>query len=95
MKLVVLPLADADIDAAGRWYEHEKDGLGEEFLRDVERILLFIGANPMAFAIEHGRLRGALLSKFPYVVRDRIRSETIEIVAVTHTSRSGSAWRGR
>ena len=36
-RLIVRPLAEADIDYAARWYDEERPGFADRFLSDVDQ----------------------------------------------------------
>ena len=46
-RLIVRPLAEADLDDAARWYEAERPGLAERFLGDVDRTFARIRGRPL------------------------------------------------
>lgn len=43
--------AESDVLHSYRWYEEQKEGLGEDFLVVIDAGLLTISANPMIFQI--------------------------------------------
>jgi hypothetical protein len=57
-----------EVDAAFSWYEAQRPGLGTEFLRTVEAALAGIARHPAMYAAVRGRVRRALLRRFPYGV---------------------------
>ncbi|MFH0902818.1 MAG: type II toxin-antitoxin system RelE/ParE family toxin [Pseudomonadota bacterium] len=93
--LVVRPAAAADVEDAYLWYEAQRRGLGEEFLSEVDRIVLSIVENPPRYSIIHRETRRALLRRFPYAVFYRVLDDTVVIVAVMHGSRDPRRWHGR
>lgn len=56
------------MQAAYRWYEREREGLGEEFLQIVDRVVGIIADYPEGFPVVHRDIRRALLKRFPYSV---------------------------
>ncbi|MBL4585671.1 MAG: type II toxin-antitoxin system RelE/ParE family toxin [Flavobacteriales bacterium] len=82
------PEADQEIPEAALWYEEQQQGLGSEFLNDVELILNFLEDRPEIFQKKHGEIREAPLKKFPFIVLYRIEQpETITVFAFFHTSK--------
>ena len=43
--------AEADVRAAFDWYEHQREGLGDEFLAELARAEEVVRANPLAYRI--------------------------------------------
>ena len=42
MNVVVHDEADAELTAAADWYEHEREGLGDDLLAEADRVLTAI-----------------------------------------------------
>jgi toxin ParE1/3/4 len=97
MKLPVslTPDAEADVEAAAKWYEDRRDGLGVDFVARVRAAVELIGTFPELSAVLQGDLRRARMKRFPYGVFYRIRDDRIEVVGVFHKSRSPASWRAR
>ena len=57
MRVLVRAAAAADIDAAYRWYEQQRAGLGEEFLLEVQTVRERILRNPETFPVMHRQTR--------------------------------------
>jgi plasmid stabilization system protein ParE len=93
--LQIEPEAEADIEAARRWYEAQRSGLGDEFLDCLRDTLRRILRNPRAYGVVHQDLRRALIRRFPYGVFYRLRGEEIAVVGVFHGSRDPQAWQSR
>lgn len=83
--------AEIDIAETCKWYENKRNGLGNEFLTEVNHYLGLIAQNPLHFAIRFSyRHRFAILKKFPYFIVFRIDEEKdfIYVTSVFHTSRN-------
>ena len=93
--LVVRPEALDDLTAAHDWYEGQRAGVGGDFQNEADAAVTRILANPQLYAAGRRGARQALLHRFPYVVVYRVIGQTIEVVAVMHTSRHPRAWRSR
>jgi hypothetical protein len=65
VRLLLTLEADQDIAEAYIWYESQRIGLGEEFLRSVEAALDIIRRLPKLRAPVHRNYRRALLRRFP------------------------------
>ena len=94
-RLVVLPEAEADILAAGRWYEMQQAGLGATFIDALASALDSIRTAPRRFPRVHDHIQRALLRRFPYGVFFIDDRETIRVIAVLHAARDPGAWRRR
>lgn len=90
------PEANQDIYDASQWYEEQKQGLGFDFIDDVEELLGYLESNPEIFQKKHGEIREAPLKRFSYVVLYSIENEKNVIVfAVFHTSKNPNKKRKR
>jgi plasmid stabilization system protein ParE len=79
-----------------RWYESQRQGLGEEFLAAPASIRDRILDHPQGYPVLHRTTRRALLPRrFPYGLFYRIDGEAIVIVACLHARRDPRQWRRR
>ena len=53
-RVIVRPAARADILAAYRWYETERNGLGTAFLKAIRSAMDTVGENPEVYAVIRG-----------------------------------------
>jgi hypothetical protein len=72
-ELLLRGRAKADIRRAAKWYERQREGLGRDFVAEVDAALALIEANPEQYEIVHREIRHAILRRFPYGVFYRIR----------------------
>lgn len=89
------PAVRGETDAAYRWYEQQRPGLGTDFLDEVERVVAEITANPARYGFADGDIREGALTRFPYAVYYRVLPDRIRVLAIYHTSRDPSGWRSR
>jgi len=94
-RLVVRPLAEADIEDAAGWYESEQRGLASRFLVDLELVLERASESPLQFPLVAEGIRRGLLHSFPYAVYFKDTEERILILAVLHLRRKPAVWRRR
>jgi plasmid stabilization system protein ParE len=94
-RLIVRPLAEADLADATKWYEVERAGLSARFLNDIDRTLARIGEHPFQFPAVSDGIHRALLHTFPYAVYFRPSDDVVVVLAVLHQSRNPKVWRGR
>jgi len=94
-RLIVRPLAEADVEDAAGWYHSEQGGLSKRFLRDVDHTFSRVLERPMQFPSVAAEVRRALLHNFPYAVYFRTSGETVTVLAVLHLRRNPAVWRAR
>jgi plasmid stabilization system protein ParE len=83
------------MEEAYRWYEHERAGLGEEFLEAVRSLVAAIAEHPERFPVIHRQSRRALMRRFPYGIFYRVESSMIVLVACFHSRRNPRIWQSR
>ena len=95
-------LEDAAQEAieAAAWYEHERVGLGQEFVRALDTALDLLEEEiipliPMSGAGDRQRVKRIILKRFPYDIVVLERPDEVLIVAVAHHSRRPGYWRHR
>lgn len=93
--LTLRPAAAADVEDAWRWYEAQREGLGDEFLEVTRAALESIGAYPESAPVVRRDIRRRLLKRFPYGIFYRIIRGQIVVVACLHAKRSPRVWRSR
>jgi hypothetical protein len=81
-KLEIRPLAAIEILEAYDWYELAKDGLGLEFLNELENFYDGLKNNPKTHSYYEKPVRQGRLKRFPYVVIYEIFNSTIVIYSV-------------
>jgi toxin ParE1/3/4 len=88
--------AEAEMRAAVAYYDGQREGLGSEFLEEVERAVGRIAQTPRAFSL-HGDegLRRHNLRRFPYSIFYLELEELIWIAAVAHQRRRPGYWARR
>ena len=77
------------------WYDRQRPGLGEEFIQDIDEVVLQAAANPERFPVVFADVRKAVTRRFPYSVFFRIRSAGLVILAVFHGRRDPKVWQRR
>ena len=95
MRLSYHRAVQQETDDACTWYDERKDGLGDEFFQELERVLEDIAQNPKAFPPSSFGRRKARLNRFPYVICYRELSDRVRILAVHHERRHPAYATGR
>jgi plasmid stabilization system protein ParE len=89
------PAARKELRDAIRFYELRAEGLGEEFLDEVETTISRICDMPAAWPKLSERVRRCQTRRFPYGILYREARDRIEIVAVMHLRRHPDTWKNR
>jgi plasmid stabilization system protein ParE len=88
-------LASAEFEAAVRWYEERRRGLGVEFFDAVSLTMALIAERPEIGTLISGSTRRVVVSRFPYQVVYHLSPAHITIVAVAHLKRRPDYWKTR
>ena len=94
-RIEVRPAAALDLEVAAEWYESQRNGLGDEFLTEADRLKSRIAENPRQFPVVYRDARRALLRRFPFAIYFRLLSNRALIVAVSDQRMNPSRWRRR
>jgi plasmid stabilization system protein ParE len=86
--------AQADIREAFFPYEERRQGLGLEFLLQVDETMTRIAGNPLQFPQVLPGVRRALMRRFPFAVYF-LEGEPTTVVAVLHQRRHPGSWEKR
>ncbi len=94
---LLLPEAQKDVADAFLWYEHQKMGLGMEFLRCVETALLAIQRTPLTYPIAIESYRRLLVRHFPFAIFFEFETALNRYVvySVFHCSQDPEKWKTR
>ena len=95
MNIRFLSLADQEVDDAVAWHNEQADGLGRDFLDELDRVIRLIRTYPLLAKQIESEIRRFLIPRFPYSLIYGIDQETIVIIAVAHQHRKPRYWAGR
>jgi plasmid stabilization system protein ParE len=95
LPLVFRPAAQTEFDDSVAWYESQQSGLGNDFVARVQQVIDTIANHPDRYPIVYDDVREAVVSRFPFCVYYRVKSDRLVVIAVFHTSRNPSIWQGR
>jgi len=76
------PLAAMEVIEAYDWYELQREGLGTEFLHELETFYESLQRNPHSYAYYEAPVRQGKIARFPYVVVYEVFDTTIVIYSV-------------
>lgn len=91
----IRPVAFLDIEEGIRWYNFQKQGLGNSFLAEANTFIEKLKFNPFAFSIISDPVRRMTLKKFPYKILFIIDKKEVIIIGVIHHKRSNRYLRKR
>jgi plasmid stabilization system protein ParE len=88
-KVVLLQLAEREIYEAAQFYQDEKEGLGLDFLDELEAAKQQLSKHPYHYSyISSDKIfRRLTLYRFPFQIIYEISGDTIVILSVHHDKR--------
>jgi toxin ParE1/3/4 len=89
------PLAEQELLDAISYYEEQENGLGLDYLGEVEHSVNFLMRYPEAGSKVRDAIRRLTLPKFPYSLLYRVLEEQIRVLAVAHHKRKPQYWVDR
>lgn len=93
--LILAPEAVVDARQAYAYYEAQRPGLGESFLRSLDARVQLIHRSPEMFAIEFLDYRRVMVRRFPYAVLYHCDESTVTVYGIFHTSADPQKWKSR
>ena len=93
--LILSDRAASELAETIGWYEHEKAGLGLEFLAAVDTVLALLLENPGVGMEVRPRVRRTLLRRFPYGLFYTNQQDRIRVLAILHSHRHPARWPRR
>ena|SRR3989304_9858443 len=95
MNIRLHPDAEAEFRDAFTWYEHQRKGLGSEFMLCADEAIERIRRNPEMFPEVHNHIRRVVIRRFPFGVFYDVAEPEIRILAIYHSRRDPSRWKSR
>ena len=94
-RLIIRDSAEEEITEAALWYQNQSNGLGAEFLAEVNSTIRSVVENPQAFRRFRRRpeVRRALTARFPYRIFFILSPDAIVIFCVLHGARREREWK--
>ena len=94
-EIVFRRAAVVELEEAVVWYEEQRAGLGEEFVREIDAVVASLADSPLRCPLAFGDVRRAVARRFPYSVYFRVRGDKAIVLAVFHARRSPRSWQSR
>lgn len=95
MKIHFLSIAQKELNDAVDWYNEQSDGLGNEFLDELDRAIRRAVAYPQSCAEIESGLRRCIMARFPYGLIYGLDKDKMIVVAVAHSHRNPRYWADR
>lgn len=95
MRVLFSSQARAEFEDAARYYDEQRQGLGDELRQEMRNFLSRLRQTPLRFPVERGDIRRLILAKFPYKLLYSVESDYIYVIAVAHRRRSPDYWIDR
>lgn len=92
--------AEAELKAAVQWYESKQQGLGLDFLNEVDAVFAIVASFPDRFPLAplipvRLGVRKCLTRRFPYGLYYVVLINEIRVLAVAHGKRRPGYWKDR
>lgn len=95
IKIEFHPEAEQELSEAKSWYRERSKLAARAFATDIADSLRYIAASPDRWPEVRPGERRFLLSRFPFSILYRVRTNVIFITAVAHQKRRPGYWRDR
>ena len=89
------PDVESDIKGSFSWYEDELEGLGLQFISELEQGFDAISFTPATWVTFEHDFRRYILARFPFSVVYKEEENEVYVVAVMHNSRNPEYWKER
>ena len=94
-ELLFHPDVSAEVKAAYNWYQEQAEGLGDDFIAELESVYQKIMAYPQRQKVFQNGFHRYLLFQFPFAVIYRESGDCVYVVAVMHKRRKPGYWLAR
>ncbi len=97
MKLSFHRRVQGEVNEAARWYEEQREGLGDDFFLKLIAALELIAARPEGFGFWLGSttIRCIKMKRFPFSVLYEVRPGKVRVLCVRHDKRHPRFGSGR
>ena len=89
------PEVQEEIRESYEWYQSKSEGLGDQFLSEIEKTLKRVEKNPKRHPLISQNIRRCLVNKFPFGVLYSNSEAKIFVVAIMHLKRRPNYWAKR
>lgn len=85
LEVVFLLAAEADVQGAYEWFEGQREGRGDQFLRHLRQLEVLLAANPgmgVSLGVDSRGIRKLLLPRFDHGIFYTVEGRRIMVAAV-------------
>lgn len=94
-KLLIRPLAANEIIDASDWYNEQKEGLGNEFIVELDAFFNTLLLNPSVYSYFEKPVRQGKIDRFPYIIIYEVFDDLIVVYSVFMAKRNPSRKRSK
>lgn len=87
--------AENDFDCSYQYYLKISKKVADNFLKLIDSSFKQINSNPLSYPVVFENIIKYIVKKYPFVVYYEVTSNSIEIIAVFHSSRNPQVWKNR
>ena len=91
----ILPDAEAETEAAFRWYQERNPAAASAFRNEVFDCVEGLADDPVKWKMDDQGTQRCLLRHFPYTVFFEVDGRDVVVLAVAHRRREPGYWRQR
>jgi toxin ParE1/3/4 len=95
LEVVYLLAADVDIQSAYEWFEEQREGRGDQFLRDLRKLESLLAHNPMMGVRAVRNVRKLLMPRFEFGIFYTVEGSRIMVAMVCDMRRDPAYIRSR
>lgn len=95
MNVLLHPEAEGEFREAILWYEHQRKGLGLEFVLCIDEAIERIRRSPGAYPAVHKTIHRIVIRRFPFALFYETGSSDIRVLAIFHSRRDPARWKSR
>lgn len=93
-------IAQTEFEEAAVWYETQREGLGSEFIAEVDRVLMRVAhedkfATSAIATVQGGVVRREFVDRFPYVVVFVETNDERRVIMIRRGTSDPALWRAR
>jgi len=88
-EIIISPEAENELNISKEFYESKQEGLGKDFVKEVDKTIDRIAQNPEQFPkVKQKQVRKANVNRFPFGIYFAVKDAIINILAVFNYSRN-------
>lgn len=93
----LLPIVYTDLQEAKKWYNEQREALGEAFKEEVNKEIDYIGLHPEHYQRKYKELRQSLVTRFPYAIFYLVeeKKKRVIVFGLLHTRQNPEIIRKR